>query len=461
MSGTYPAQQTLSCAVGSLASGASFTATVSSSTSYEKCTVYDNEAKAEADNFTPTADQGSISCRKPSLTVNKVPDDQIVSAGDPLTFTIVVSNAGPGTAKGVAISDPLPKTTASAWVTSTAGCGVGAADANGVQTLTCAVGDLPAQGTFSVSVSSTTSHAKCTVYDNSATATATNHPSAADDGKITCRVPNLQVDKVADEAQVDAGDPISFTVTVRCADDPSNAGDGGTAKAVVLTDQLPTKNGLTWSISGVAAGCTIDAGTQLLKCEFGDMAAATSASVRVVSSATAYDACGSYPNVASSVGDNFPGPATGSATAQVVHCGCTLTQGYWKTHGPAPTGNNSNMWPEPIKTQGLTLGMKSYTPAEMQSIFGTSVNGNGLIALAHQLMAAKLNIANDASPKPIASAIADADRLIKDHVVPPVGNGFLGTSVTSALVQQLDDFNNGRSGPRHCDSLEPTVSPAP
>src|SRR4029453_8873266 len=44
---------------------------------------------------------------------------------------------------------------------------------------------------------------------------------------------------------------------------------------------------------------------------------------------------------------------------------CTFTQGYWKTHGPIPTGNNSNEWP----VTSLTLGTVTYSDLELLAIF--------------------------------------------------------------------------------------------
>lgn len=127
--------------------------------------------------------------------------------------------------------------------------------------------------------------------------------------------------------------------------------------------------------------------------------------------------------------------------------GCTFTQGYWKTHGPIPTGNNSNEWP----VTGLTLGSVAYTDLELQAIFDKPAAGNGLISLAHQLIAAKLNVANGADDSSVAGAIAAADALIGSLVVPPVGAGSLPNSSTSALTGTLTSFNEGTIGPGHCE----------
>jgi hypothetical protein len=134
------------------------------------------------------------------------------------------------------------------------------------------------------------------------------------------------------------------------------------------------------------------------------------------------------------------------STAACAEPSCTFTQGYWKTHGPIPTGNNTNEWP----VTGLALGTVDYTDLELQSIFDTPASGNGLIALAHQLMAAKLNIANGADGSSVAGAIAAADALIGGLVVPPVGTGSLAPKNTSALISTLTSFNEGELGPPHC-----------
>jgi len=111
-----------------------------------------------------------------------------------------------------------------------------------------------------------------------------------------------------------------------------------------------------------------------------------------------------------------------------------------------PVGNNQNLWP----VASLTLGSVSYTDLQLLSIFNTPAQGNGLLTLAHQLIAAKLNIANGADSTAIAQAISDADALIGSLVVPPVGGGLLAPGATSTLVQALTAYNEGLTGPGHC-----------
>ncbi len=80
-----------------------------------------------------------------------------------------------------------------------------------------------------------------------------------------------------------AGDPISFTI------DWGNAGEGK-ATGVVVSDDLPGKAGLDWSIdsfTGTGSSCGISGatGSQVLTCDVGPIPGntATSGSVTVVS----------------------------------------------------------------------------------------------------------------------------------------------------------------------------------
>jgi cysteine-rich repeat protein len=122
---------------------------------------------------------------------------------------------------------------------------------------------------------------------------------------------------------------------------------------------------------------------------------------------------------------------------------CTFTQGYWKNHPEA--------WP----VGSLELGGQTYTQAELLAIFDEPVAGNGAIALAHQLIAAKLNVAIGAPDDDIAGDIAAADALLAGLVLPPGGDGYLHPSVTSDLVDALDAFNNLELSGDACEPDEP------
>ena len=109
---------------------------------------------------------------------------------------------------------------------------------------------------------------------------------------------------------------------------------------------------------------------------------------------------------------------------------CVFTQGYWKNHPVA--------WP----VSSVKLGNVIYTQAQLLSIFNTPAAGNGLISLAHQLCAVKLNIASGAvAPAVTLAAVAAADAMIGSLVIPPVGSGFLSPATTSNLNDILEAFN--------------------
>jgi len=142
----------------------------------------------------------------------------------------------------------------------------------------------------------------------------------------------------------------------------------------------------------------------------------------------------------------FSNTTTCSTIACVVEGGCTYTQGYWKSHGPIPLGNNANEWP----VTSLALGGTTYSDLALLSILNTPGAGNGLVTLSHQLIAAKLNVADGADDSAIAASIAAADALIGSLIVPPVGSGSLPNSATSALIAALTAYNEGATGPGHC-----------
>jgi hypothetical protein len=110
---------------------------------------------------------------------------------------------------------------------------------------------------------------------------------------------------------------------------------------------------------------------------------------------------------------------------------CVQGQGYWKNH--------PDQWP----VIQLLLGNNAYDKEQLLSILRQPVRGNGLVLLAHQLIAAKLNIVNGADGSCIEQTLADADALIGNLVVPPVGDGYLRPGDVSGLADILDGYNEG------------------
>ena len=104
----------------------------------------------------------------------------------------------------------------------------------------------------------------------------------------------IDVAKEADDASVEAGSQIGFTVTI------SNNGTG-LATGLSFTDALPDGDGISWSIESQSAGnpfsITGTAPNQSLVFAPTTLAAGASKFVHIVSSTTA-DSCGKYDNTA-------------------------------------------------------------------------------------------------------------------------------------------------------------------
>jgi uncharacterized repeat protein (TIGR01451 family) len=254
ITGAYPALETLNCSYGDLPAGEKRPAAVTAMTSFANCAVYNNTATVSATNADPKNDDGKITCKKPNLTIEKTPDNQTVQAGAPISFDITISNSGPGVAKGVTISDPLPPGVD--WSETSADCVItGAVNA---ETLNCSYGDLAANDPRSVTVTAQTSFANCAIYNNTATVSATNSDPKNDDGRITClgTIPNLKIVK-SGPASVAFGSTITYTIGVS----HGNASNGQPiAKAdVKVTDPKVTNAQLVY-VSGDDADDMLEMG---------------------------------------------------------------------------------------------------------------------------------------------------------------------------------------------------------
>jgi N-acetylneuraminic acid mutarotase len=117
--------------------------------------------------------------------------------------------------------------------------------------------------------------------------------------------------------------------------------------------------------------------------------------------------------------------------------GCVQPQGYWKTHAHWPVNQ-------------LQLGNRVYGRQQLQSILTGNVGNNGLISLAREQIAAKLNIANGANGTCIGQKLARSDALIGNLVVPPVGDGFLTNRKVAGYVRGLKRYNEGQLCAPHC-----------
>lgn len=129
--------------------------------------------------------------------------------------------------------------------------------------------------------------------------------------------------------------------------------------------------------------------------------------------------------------------------------GCTRTLGYWKTHshrGPAPYDDAwLNIGPLGADTEFFDLGRTWY------QVFWTAPRGNANYILAHQYMAAKLNILNGAATTPaVVAAITGAEAYF--GALGSLSSAPTGATRATLLgwADTLDQYNNGVIGPGHC-----------
>jgi len=305
--------QVLDCTFSQVDPGSLPVIHISSATAPADCGVVKNKATISTTNGSGTdSDVANVTVQCPDLTVTKLTGNgthsQTVDAGDPVEFTILVANAGPGTAKNVGLDDLLPNGTKAGWTiksqTNANQCSIAAGE------LTCSGVDLGAGDSYSIDITADTDLADCTTYDNTATASSNNAGSPSDEATITCQKPGLSVTKLADNGKhsqtVDAGDDIGFTLTV------ANAGPG-TAKNVTLDDMLPAGSGagVTWSIDSGPSGnatpnCSISTGSpQELTCSAVDLDAGDSYTLHIRAK-TSFAECTEYDNTATASSDNAP-----------------------------------------------------------------------------------------------------------------------------------------------------------
>jgi RHS repeat-associated protein len=142
-----------------------------------------------------------------------------------------------------------------------------------------------------------------------------------------------------------------------------------------------------------------------------------------------------------------PAPQARAETAQ-----CPLDEGYWKSHPQA--------WPRQVLTLGApTRPAHTYTQAELLALLDASVGGDASLSLAHQLIAAKLNIANGAPRTPVGAVVVLADVLLAAFpgklpygVRPTTAIG----QVMLATARGLEAYNSGRLT-ESCGNRPPTA----
>jgi hypothetical protein len=127
--------------------------------------------------------------------------------------------------------------------------------------------------------------------------------------------------------------------------------------------------------------------------------------------------------------------------------GCTHSQGYWKNHAD-PDGDYDPTW----DAVGGPDAEFFDTGDTYLAMLHTSPRGNAFVILAHQWIAAELNIAAGAAVSPaVQPAFAEATQLLQTWSA----TGLIPKSHDDRpraleCADLLDQYNNGNAGTPHC-----------
>lgn len=127
--------------------------------------------------------------------------------------------------------------------------------------------------------------------------------------------------------------------------------------------------------------------------------------------------------------------------------GCTRTQGYWKNHADPNKKQYNSTWDAYLNAEFYNSGLNYL------AVLNTSPKGgNAYLILAHQYIAAKLNMESGAtSTTEVSQAMAAAKAYFESTTgyAEPKDSAMRAQLIKWAEL--LDAYNNGVVGPGHCD----------
>ncbi|MEO8608423.1 MAG: hypothetical protein ABI690_11095 [Chloroflexota bacterium] len=141
----------------------------------------------------------------------------------------------------------------------------------------------------------------------------------------------------------------------------------------------------------------------------------------------------------------------GSVRADDNPANCPHGQGYWK---------NTANWP----LTELTIGSQSYNQAELLILFNTPVGGDASLNLAHQLIAATLNVASGGDPVVASGVIAQANTLLAAYTGKLPYNVDSSSADGQTMVNMggvLDSYNGGQLTVNCAPDVEETPEATP
>ena len=388
--GTCTNTSPVTCSLGVLAPGASATVTI---------VVTPNVAGT----LSNTAVVGDLSSTvstvvtlegEPELSISKTASPLSVRIGQPLTYTIAVTNNGAVPVNGITVSDAIASTATLTSSSSTQG------SCSSTTPVSCTVGTLASGATATITIVVVPNSAGVLVNTARVGSRSSTVATNVTSGEPT---PPVSITKTASPESVRTGELLTYTITVR---------NNGTTPAanVVLSDVIATSVSLG-SISTSQGTCSA---VSPVICNLGTLAPGASATVTV---RVTPNAAGALTNTAA-VGDQRATVITNIASSQpaakeIVFPIASRTAGargsFWRTdlrianQGSAPANITLEWYPfnsagttGPERTRQVVVepGRVAVLDEVLQTLLGVTGNGSLRLLSDSTSVAASLRIYN-------------------------------------------------------------------
>ncbi|MEW6682907.1 MAG: DUF11 domain-containing protein [Nitrospirota bacterium] len=380
-----------------------------------------------------------------NLSITKTgPSTGIV--GQSISYTIVVSNAGPSAATGVSVTDNLPAGVtygSASWTGASTGTCTFASP-----TVTCSIGTLASGASVTITITVTPT-VNGTLNNSATVSSPTWDPTPGDHTTppVTTTVTSsadLAITK-SGPGSATVGAPFSYTIGV------SNAGPSA-ATGVSVTDSLPT--GLTYGSAtwtGASSGtCTFSSPT--VTCSIGTLASGASVTITITVTPTVNGTLNNSATVSSPTPDPNSGNNTTPPVSTTVTSSADLTISKF---GPstatvgqpmAYTIGVSNAGPSPATgvtvtdtlPAGVTYGSATWTGASS----GTCAFANPTVTCSIGTLASGASVTITITVTPTATGTLNNSATVSsptsdptpgDHTTPTVQTTVSGTPSTGPL----------------------------
>jgi len=317
-----------------------------------------------------------------SVTLTDAPDP--VLTGNNLTYTAVVSNAGPTASSGVTLTNVLPASVTFVSATSTVGTCINAAG-----TVTCSIGALNSGASATVTIVVTPGLAAAGTLNSTVNVTSTSFDPVAGNNQATTsttvNVPQADLSVTLADAPdpLFTGNNLTYTAVI------TNLGPQP-ATAVTLTNPLPANTTFVSATSTVGT-CVLGAGSTV-NCTIGSLNSAATATVTIIvlPTAAAVGTANSTVTVAGAVNDPVPANNSASASTTVNLSQANLSVTLADAPDPVVASSNltytavvSNAGPQPATATSLTYTLPAaVTFVSATSTAGTCAQAGGTVTCA-------------------------------------------------------------------------------